>query len=132
MSRVIGWAERVAVWLRWLALWFANQRALHAHNVRLERQLADARAASAEREAAYRRELELVVTLHDEGMTAKNATIAGLDRECEGWKQTCTDAKERVKAERVLGNKAWQEVARLNLQLGGREVAQHASAAIAD
>ena len=116
---------RLRAWWRWLALWFTNQAALVAQNRELVEEVTTVRA---DYEQAYL----AMDALHNEDKARMTATIARLDRECEDWQKRVADAEERVQAERVLGNRAWQKVARLNQQIGQRERAEHASAAVGD
>lgn len=111
---------RVAAWWRWLRLWFVDQRKLRAQVADLEQEVMDVRAD-------YEKELLVVEELRDQGMAMLRATIADLDRECEGWKRLAGDAEAQVKTERRLGNKAWQEVSRVKREAGRLGVAVDAS-----
>lgn len=96
--------------LGWLRLWFSNQQALHAHNRHLERQLANARREYVDLEAVGRRELDIVVALHAEGMAKRMRMVADLDAECESWKTQVVAAQADVREERALSNAAWQRL----------------------
>lgn len=125
MSRVLGW-------LRWLRAWWFDMQTLYAHVAHLKHELAEARKAYADLEAAGRRELSIVVALHDLGVRNLRSTIAGLDAECVSWQSQLAAAQQEVRDERARSNAAWQRLGHVGMLADHEDMPPHLAALVRD